>query len=106
MSKLISGKLVDEKSRCIHWHGDLDIIALKFKCCPNTYYSCYTCHQELCNHKVEKYNRLDNKVNLIICGNCRKEFTFQEYVTSDYKCLNCKQKFNPGCKLHYDMYFK
>ena len=99
----IYGKLVDKESRCEHWHGPLDVIALRFKCC-NRYYACYECHQELVPHVTERYNINDETVPLVICGVCKLEMSFAAYGDS-LQCPNCRSQFNPGCKLHYDMYF-
>ncbi|KAL6940858.1 hypothetical protein ACO0QE_004776 [Hanseniaspora vineae] len=116
MSELIKGLLVDDESRCEHWHSDLDVVALKFKCCPAVYYCCYSCHLEVNNidpetgsapngqHQIEKFSRSDDTVKLIMCGACKTEMTFTEY-TKNMKCYNCKHDFNPRCKLHYDLYF-
>ena len=41
----VYGSLVDNETRCIHYHTFLDIIAIKFKCCEK-YYPCYQCHNE------------------------------------------------------------
>lgn len=108
---VIQGKLVDGQSRCVHWHSPLDVIALKFKCCEQ-YYACYSCHDELTTHLVERYDILKNKdEKVIICGVCKTELTFEDYSVgdnceTDLSCRNCEAKFNPGCKLHYDLYFK
>ena len=112
MSELIKGCLVDEFSRCEHWHSEIDVIALKFKCCPTVYYPCYSCHEETtpADHKVEKYDLVvDKDKNLVICGMCKTEMTFDKYRNTEedgiLKCYNCKAHFNPGCKLHYKIYF-
>ncbi|CCD23696.1 Hot13p NDAI_0C00350 [Naumovozyma dairenensis CBS 421] len=112
MSKKIRGKTIDEYSRCIHWNSELDIISLKFKCCSDVYYACYQCHEELTTHPVKRFDLNANPdVKVIICGNCCKEMTFEEYVESKNEydrlcCFNCQSLFNPGCKLHYDLYFE
>ena len=43
--QLIKGKPVDKQTRCEHYQSELDIIAIKFKCC-NDYYPCFSCHAE------------------------------------------------------------
>ncbi|SCW00834.1 LAFE_0C13036g1_1 [Lachancea fermentati] len=107
---LIRGDLVDEESRCVHWHSPLDVIAIKFKCCK-TYYACYTCHQSLESHKVEKYSlKEDNNEHLVICGVCKTTMTFDTYRSNSgdersLSCYACHAEFNPGCKLHYSEYF-
>ncbi|CAI4594667.1 BFH_collapsed_G0032900.mRNA.1.CDS.1 [Saccharomyces cerevisiae] len=104
----IYGKTVDDQSRCVHWHLPKDVIAIRFKCCDK-YYACFECHQELSSHPLEKYDLLDDaNKHLIICGVCRHEMTFAEYYdyNSNLICPNCRSPFNPGCKLHYHLYFQ
>ncbi|CAI4045156.1 hypothetical protein SUVC_11G1350 [Saccharomyces uvarum] len=101
----IHGKTVDDQSRCVHWHLPNDVIAIKFKCCAS-YFACFECHQELSSHPVQKYDlRDDADENLIVCGVCRHEMTFAEYHNAQLVCPNCQSPFNPGCKLHYHLYF-
>lgn len=102
----VAGKTIDDETRCVHWHSELDIIAIKYKCCE-TYYPCYECHDECISHVPIKYNLKDpNESSLptILCGKCKNEMTFEDY-SRDVKCTNCNAQFNPYCKLHYDRYF-
>ena len=108
-TSFIKGKAVDDNTRCIHWHSSLDVIALKLKCCGQ-YHCCISCHDELAFHAVQRYNideEPDRKV--IVCGCCKHEMSFQEYKSCDrdstFACAQCKAPFNPGCKLHYHLYF-
>lgn len=102
----LSGQLVDNQTRCSHYHSPLDIIAIKFKCC-NTYYPCYQCHSH--NHSsTVRWNKSDlfeHSELVILCGCCYHELTFQEYTSNNNLCLYCHEHFNPGCSLHYDLYF-
>lgn len=101
------GKVIDNETRCVHWHTDLDVMAIKFKCCKG-FYSCYSCHKETTNHPTIKYDlsiQDDRDVQTILCGKCFGAMTFSEYV-SDVRCINCDTAFNPGCKLHYNLYFE
>ncbi|SMN22341.1 similar to Saccharomyces cerevisiae YKL084W HOT13 Zinc-binding mitochondrial intermembrane space (IMS) protein involved in a disulfide relay system for IMS import of cysteine-containing proteins [Maudiozyma saulgeensis] len=103
----VVGKLVDDQTRCVHWNSPLDVMAIKFKCCQ-TFYSCYECHQEMTNHDPIVYDLNIKKEAItptILCGKCQNEMTFEEY-SKGIKCTNCLTNFNPGCKLHYDIYFK
>lgn len=105
LSVEIRGKLVDENTRCVHYHGPDDIIALKFKCC-GIYYPCYSCHEEEAGHVhvLWKKNEFDTKA--VLCGVCRQELTINEYLKSDHRCPSCKSAFNPGCSKHYGLYFE
>ncbi|KAH3687505.1 hypothetical protein WICPIJ_001512 [Wickerhamomyces pijperi] len=102
----LKGQFTDTQTRCIHYHTELDIIALKFKCCQ-TYYPCFQCHQEN-KHPTVKYCQqdLDQGEKVVLCGVCKSQLTFKEYLNAgNYRCINCESRFNPGCELHYDLYF-
>lgn len=100
----IKGLLVDDQSRCEHWKSPLDIVALRFRCCDE-FYACYSCHQECTNHGVKRYSLKDAKsTTLVICGVCRLQMTFEQY--HQLNCPRCHSPFNPGCKLHYHLYFE
>ncbi|CAB4256086.1 similar to Saccharomyces cerevisiae YKL084W HOT13 Zinc-binding mitochondrial intermembrane space (IMS) protein involved in a disulfide relay system for IMS import of cysteine-containing proteins [Maudiozyma barnettii] len=106
MVKLV-GKLVDDQTRCIHWNSQLDVMAIKFKCCQ-TFYPCFECHQEVANHDPIRYDlkiEKDATTSTILCGICHNEMTFNEY-SNGIKCTSCLTDFNPGCKLHYGLYFE
>lgn len=98
---ILKGQLIDEHTRCIHYYSSIDIIAIKFKCCE-TYYPCYKCHEELAGHSIEKYD-IDCEEKVILCGDCYHELTFNEYKS--LSCIYCNGKFNPGCSIHYHLYF-
>lgn len=102
----VQGSVVDEATRCTHYHLQLDIIAIKFRCCQQ-YYPCYQCHEESSGHSIKRWVRseLDSQENVILCGECHKELTFDQYSKSGAQCVNCKAHFNPKCALHYDIYF-
>ena len=51
----VYGSLVDNETRCIHYHTFLDIIAIKFKCCEK-YYPCYQCHNEHESHNIQRWS--------------------------------------------------
>lgn len=100
----VKGKPVDDHTRCVHWHSQLDIIALKFKCCES-YFPCYECHKETAGHEAKRYNLRENPdLKCILCGNCNAEMTFSQY-SSSLKCIDCNSKFNPACASHYHLYF-
>ena len=45
----VKGVDLDPETRCRHYHGPTDVVALKFKCCGE-YYACKDCHAELADH--------------------------------------------------------
>ncbi len=96
---------IDEQTRCKHYHGETDRMAIKFKCC-DTYYCCYYCHEEASNHRSQVWQLADWQVKAVCCGACSTELTIEVYLTSGYSCPNCKAAFNPRCSLHYHLYFE
>lgn len=113
MRAQIEGQLIDDQSRCVHWHSELDVIAIRFKCCDK-YYACYSCHNSLEDHTIEKFSLTKDALEpLILCGICKQKMSFDEYQgafsgwdsCNDLRCPFCTAKFNPGCKFHYDIYF-
>lgn len=96
------GAMVDDETRCRHYHTELDIIAIKFRCCGK-YYPCYQCHEEIADHEPERY-RIGDGEKVVLCGGCLREMTFEQY--KGLECGSCGGRFNPGCKLHYGVYFE
>lgn len=103
--QIVLGKTVDEQTRCKHYHSKRDIIAIKFPCC-DTYYPCYQCHQECTDHPAKKWSQHQFDELAILCGVCTKEFTIHEYMELDSCCSQCRSTMNPGCQLHWNLYFK
>jgi uncharacterized CHY-type Zn-finger protein len=101
----VKGKLVDNQTRCEHYHSTLDIIAIKFKCCGE-YYPCYQCHEEIADHKSQVWKKDERDTKAILCGVCQQELTINEYFNSNNQCPNCHSAFNPGCRNHYYLYFE
>lgn len=110
MATQVFGQLVDDQSRCVHWHSPLDVVALKFKCC-GLYFACVTCHAEAeaeaGQHEVRRYHvQQEPTIKVALCGVCKLQMTFNQYSTAEgTKCPSCGAGFNPGCKSHYDLYF-
>jgi uncharacterized CHY-type Zn-finger protein len=101
---VVKGKVVDGMTRCIHYHSELDIIAVKFACCGQ-YYPCYFCHQEAENHPVIRWSVRHLHEKAVFCGVCRHEMTLKEYLQGAGACPSCRAKFNPGCRKHWQYYF-
>lgn len=102
---IIHGQLVDDNTRCVHYHSSLDIIAIKFKCCRE-YYPCYQCHEETADHAALRWERDERGTKAIFCGVCKNELTIEEYLQSRNQCLYCNASFNPNCSKHYHLYFE
>ena len=102
---ILKGKLVDDQTRCEHYHSKQDIIAIKFKCC-DTYYPCFECHQESTNHQPQVWSKDEFNILAILCGNCKQEISINNYMHSNHQCPNCNASFNPKCTNHYHLYFE
>ncbi|WP_335872449.1 CHY zinc finger protein [Bacillus sp. 2205SS5-2] len=100
----VKGIEMDEQTRCCHYSSELDIIALKFKCCQ-TYFPCYQCHEELTGHVPILWGKQEKQTKAILCGSCWNELTIEAYQSCQERCPNCRARFNPGCANHYHLYF-
>ncbi|CUS24882.1 LAQU0S21e00584g1_1 [Lachancea quebecensis] len=104
------GQLVDDQTRCIHWNSPLDVVCFKFECCE-AFYACYSCHESQESHAIKRYNlTLEPAEKVVLCGVCKETMTFEEYRNGktcgdELGCPYCGAQFNPGCKLHYSIYF-
>ena len=99
----LAGALVDDETRCIHWAGPTDVVAMRFACC-DTYYPCFACH-EGAGHPAAVWPRARFDEPAVLCGVCRRELTVNEYLAVD-ACPHCLAAFNPGCALHHHLYFE
>ncbi|MBC7744304.1 MAG: hypothetical protein H7096_04315 [Flavobacterium sp.] len=101
----VKGNCLDNETRCVHYHTDLDIVAIKFKCCQ-TYYPCFKCHAEDADHFPQQWKKEELKTKAILCGACKAELTIQQYFKCNYTCPFCSASFNPGCQNHNYLYFE
>ncbi|QOI98260.1 MAG: hypothetical protein HRU69_12540 [Flammeovirgaceae bacterium] len=101
---MVKGTLVDEQTRCIHYHTHRDVIAIKFKCC-NTWYACYYCHHEAAGHPATVWLTEEYEEQAVLCGVCKRTLTINQYLACNNQCLHCGALFNPGCSNHYPLYF-
>jgi uncharacterized CHY-type Zn-finger protein len=101
----VHGVDLDAETRCAHWHSDLDIIALKMRCC-GTYYACRDCHDALADHPARVVPRAQFDQPAVLCGACGTELSVHAYLACDSRCPNCGAGFNPGCHKHLDLYFE
>ncbi len=102
---VVKGKIVDDHTRCVHYHSPLDVIAIKFNCC-NQYYPCYYCHLEEANHPATIWEKTAFSTRAIFCGICQNELTIEAYKACGYHCPFCNTPFNPRCVNHDHFYFE
>lgn len=100
---LVRGLLVDDRTRCEHYHGPLDVIALRFACCGE-WYPCHECHAALADHSATTWPVGARHEEAVLCGECGVRLRIEHYVAID-ACPRCDAEFNPGCCLHHRLYF-
>lgn len=101
----VQGVNVDSQTRCAHYHSEIDIIAIKFKCCEK-WFPCFECHSETTEHKPEVWKAEEYETPAVLCGNCGNQLSVAEYLDCNSACPNCRHAFNPGCARHYHLYFE
>ncbi|MDY3127849.1 MAG: CHY zinc finger protein [Corynebacterium sp.] len=87
---------IDGQGRCQHWHSHLDVVANKCATCQQ-WFACSLCHPA--DHP---FGPMPRTAIAVLCGVCRHAMTFMDYNNA---CPACSHPFNPGCKLHTDIYF-
>lgn len=95
---------IDKQGRCKHYHGERDIVAIRFRCCDR-YYGCYFCHVEHADHEAQVWEEEQGEAIAILCGSCNSELSIATYLNCESVCSACKAEFNPRCSLHYPYYF-
>lgn len=100
---IVHGLLVDEQTRCDHYHGPLDVIALQFACCGR-WYPCHLCHEQLAGHEARRWPAQQRDAEAVLCGVCGSLLRIDAYLEVT-ACPTCASGFNPGCRLHHDLYF-
>lgn len=100
----VLGQTVDDQTRCVHYGGPLDVVAIMFHCC-HEFYPCFRCHADAADHAPSVWPREEFDSRAILCGACRATLSIVEYRSTD-ACPACDAAFNPGCSLHYPLYFE
>ncbi len=101
----IYGTNVDPQTRCAHYKSELDVIAIKFKCCGR-WFPCFECHAENGDHRAEVWQINEYERRVVLCGICGHQLSIAEYLGCESTCPNCQCSFNPGCARHYNLYFE
>ncbi|KAF2011476.1 hypothetical protein BU24DRAFT_281853 [Aaosphaeria arxii CBS 175.79] len=109
----VHGLSVTPLTQCTHWHSPLDIIAIKHFCCQK-FYACISCHDALESHAsapwpkevYEKDASNEGGQGAVLCGKCKHVLGVSEYLGCGSQCTKCGSGFNPGCKLHWGLYFE
>nr|WP_236571211.1 CHY zinc finger protein [Microbacterium hydrocarbonoxydans] len=99
----VHGLLVDDQTRCDHYCGPLDVIAIRFACCED-WYPCHLCHTALADHEARQWPMRSRATEAVLCGVCACVLTIDGYLAAT-ACPTCAAVFNPGCRLHHELYF-
>jgi uncharacterized CHY-type Zn-finger protein len=100
----VLGVGTDPQTRCAHYHSDLDIVAIKLRCCGE-YYACKDCHDALADHALQQWHRDEYDTRAVVCGACGAELTIHQYLACNHTCPECGAAFNPRCAAHHRFYF-
>lgn len=101
----VLGTNVDAETRCAHYNSDVDIVAIKFKCCEQ-WFPCFQCHGEHAVHQSAVWQVSEHDARAVLCGGCGYQLTINEYFKCESICPKCRRGFNPGCARHYNLYFE
>ncbi|GAB3914066.1 hypothetical protein GCM10011575_18610 [Microlunatus endophyticus] len=100
----VRGAVIDDQTRCRHWHGPYDVVAIKFACCGD-FYPCISCHAEATEHPVRRWPISQRADPAVLCGVCGHLLTIDDYLVAT-SCPACSAAFNPRCSLHHHLYFE
>ena len=101
----VHGIELDAQTRCAHYRSELDVIAIKMKCC-GSYYACNDCHAALAGHAAAVWPQSEWEQKSVLCGVCGTELSTRQYLDCGNQCPACQAAFNPGCRNHYHFYFE
>ncbi|MBS1717771.1 MAG: hypothetical protein JSS72_08570 [Armatimonadetes bacterium] len=101
----VRGIEVDGETRCQHYHGPSDILAIQFHCCGE-FYSCRECHDAIADHPAQLWPKAQFESEALLCGKCGHRFSINEYLADGTQCPACQAGFNPGCRNHRHLYFE
>jgi uncharacterized CHY-type Zn-finger protein len=100
----VHGAAIDSATRCVHYNGPTDIVAIKFRCCGR-FYPCFSCHAEAESHPARRWAPAEWTEQAILCGACGQTLSIAEYRGAS-GCPACGAAFNDGCRLHAHLYFE
>ena len=100
----LRGIAVDPDTRCAHYDGDRDVIAIQFACC-GVYYPCFKCHRATTAHAPTRWPAERKHEPAVLCGVCGTTLSALDYRSADHACPHCGAAFNPGCLAHWNRYF-
>jgi len=100
----VRGLEVDAETRCTHYHGDRDVVAIRFACCER-YFPCFECHEAVTHHAPVVWSPASFERRAVLCGACGTQLRIADYLENPTACPDCSTPFNPGCVDHHHRYF-
>jgi len=104
----VRGVAVGPETRCAHYHGPRDVIAIRFACCGD-WFPCHACHAARADHDAAVWPREAWDTEAVLCGACGHRLPIRTYLQRAddgmHACPACDAPFNPGCARHHDRYF-
>lgn len=100
---LVRGAVIDAQTRCAHYGSELDVVALRFRCCGD-WYPCVHCHDAAVSHPRVVWEPEAAGAHAALCGVCGISMSISQYRGSAV-CPACGAGFNPGCERHHALYF-
>jgi uncharacterized CHY-type Zn-finger protein len=101
----VLGLELDTETRCRHYRGARDIIAIRMRCCGE-YHACRECHDALADHAATVWPAAEWDQPAVLCGACGVQMSVAAYLASGHRCPACGAAFNPGCASHHHLYFE
>lgn len=100
----VLGPTVDAQTRCAHYAGPFDVVAILFFCCGR-WYPCMRCHEACEAHPIRPWPRSRHDAEALLCGVCAHRMSIASYLRAE-ACPSCAAGFNPGCAAHHSLYFE
>jgi uncharacterized CHY-type Zn-finger protein len=90
----VFGVDVDAETRCAHWNSELDIIAIKFKCCGR-WFPCLGCHKAVADHDAIVWPAGERDSKAVLCGACGHQLSIDEYFHGRFDVPCMRERFQP-----------
>ncbi|GAA4763435.1 CHY zinc finger protein [Microbacterium gilvum] len=101
--RVVHGAVIDGETRCAHYAGPDDVLAILFACCRR-WYPCHACHDADASHGARVWAAGDGAEHALLCGRCGATSSIADYRASG-ACGACGGAFNEGCRRHHHLYF-
>lgn len=98
----VYGLPVDGQTRCVHYAGRWDVVAIALPCCGR-FHPCIHCHRAVAGHEPRRWSAGDDAERAVLCGACATTMPLHVYLAVA-DCPSCGHPFNPGCVSHRPLY--